>query len=88
MRFHRPALLGLAVDGVLAAGAATTTADPSDPAHLAYKTHNAEQIKTLPIERNASRSPKALISLPPAKAGAFRAGDMVWAQGEYEMTIC
>ena len=86
--FHRPTLLGIVAVGALAAGAATTTADPSDPAHLAYKTHNAEQIKTLPIERNASRSPKALITLPPSKVGAFRAGDMVWAQGEYEMTIC
>ena len=44
-------LIGFVAAGLLAAGATTGAADPSDPAHLAYKTHDAEQFKTIPIAR-------------------------------------
>jgi hypothetical protein len=88
MRRRRTILLGFGAAAAFAVSAATTTAHPSDPAHLAYETHDAEQFKTLSIERSHRRSPRALISLPPNKAGAFEAGDLVVAQGEYEATIC
>jgi hypothetical protein len=88
MRTRRAPILLLGVAGALAVSAAATTAHPSDPGHLAYETNDAEQFKTLPIERTRTRSPKALVSLPPQRVGAFEAGDLVMAQGEYEATIC
>lgn len=88
MSSHRPLLIGFVAACLLAAGATTGAADPSDPAHLAYKTHDAEQFKTIPIEKDPDRSPKTLITLGPSKVGGFHAGDMVRAQGEFEMTIC
>ncbi len=87
MSASRLTLLAL-IACVLVGGAATTSADPIDPAHLAYETHKAEQYKTIPIRKNRRKTPRALITLGPSEVGPFQAGDIVWAQGEYEVTVC
>lgn len=48
----------------------------------------AEQVKTIPISRQAWQNPRAAMSLPPERIGELRAGDRIEAAGDFEVTVC
>jgi hypothetical protein len=55
---------------------------------VAQTDRNAEQAKTLPITKKPGQAPKAVISIPAKRLGAFIAGDRIEAAGEEQVSVC